>query len=98
MSIEPTKNRKLPSVGSCSTNNTADLPRVVALSGGWRVKAHSMTSKISVLVVDDELPLRDFVRKNLAARGFAVHAAANGLEALALFNTQPLDLIILDVM
>jgi two-component system KDP operon response regulator KdpE len=27
-----------------------------------------------------------------------VHAAANGLEALAIVNTQPLDLIILDVM
>jgi two-component system KDP operon response regulator KdpE len=57
-----------------------------------------MTSHPSVLVVDDEQPLRDFIRKNLEARGFTVHAAANGLEALALFNTQPLDLIILDVM
>ena len=57
-----------------------------------------MTSRPSVLVVDDEQPLRDFIRKNLEARGFTVHAAANGLEALAVFNTQPLDLIILDVM
>ena len=57
-----------------------------------------MTSHPSVLVVDDEQPLRDFIRKNLEARGFTVHAAANGLEALAVFNTQPLDLIILDVM
>ena len=57
-----------------------------------------MTTRTSVLVVDDEQPLRDFVRKNLEARGFAVHAAANGLEALAIVNTQPLDLIILDVM
>lgn len=57
-----------------------------------------MTSHPSVLVVDDEQPLRDFIRKNLEARGFIVHAAANGLEALAIFNTQPLDLIILDVM
>jgi len=57
-----------------------------------------MTSRPSVLVVDDEQPLRDFIRKNLEARSFTVHTAANGLEALALFNTQPLDLIILDVM
>ncbi|HBY94206.1 MAG TPA: DNA-binding response regulator, partial [Chloroflexi bacterium] len=55
-------------------------------------------TRTAVLVVDDEQPLRDFVRKNLEARGFTVHAAANGLEALAIFNTQPLDLIILDVM
>jgi two-component system KDP operon response regulator KdpE len=57
-----------------------------------------MTSRPSVLVVDDERPLRDFIRKNLEARNFTVHTAANGLEALALANTQPLDLIILDVM
>jgi len=57
-----------------------------------------MTSHPSVLVVDDERPLRDFIRKNLEARAFVVYTAANGLEALAVFNTQPLDLIILDMM
>ena len=51
-----------------------------------------------ILVVDDEKPLREFIGRNLAARNFTVHSAANGLEALAIFNTQPLDLIILDVM
>jgi two-component system KDP operon response regulator KdpE len=55
-------------------------------------------SKIQVLVVDDEKALRDFTRRNLEARDFAVHTAANGLEALAIFNTQPIDLVILDVM
>jgi two-component system KDP operon response regulator KdpE len=57
-----------------------------------------MTAKPSILVVDDEQPLRDFIRKNLEARGFTIRTAANGLEALALFNTHELDLIILDVM
>jgi two-component system KDP operon response regulator KdpE len=51
-----------------------------------------------VLVVDDEQPLRSFICKNLEARGFAVHAAANGLEALAIFGTHDLDLVVLDVM
>jgi two-component system KDP operon response regulator KdpE len=51
-----------------------------------------------VLVVDDEKPLRDFIRKNLEARNFTVHTTANGLEALAVFHTQSPDLIILDVM
>ncbi len=51
-----------------------------------------------ILVVDDEEPLRKFVGRNLAARGFRVETATNGLEALALFRTMPLDLIILDVM
>ncbi len=51
-----------------------------------------------VLVVDDEKPLREFVSRNLAARGFQIFSAANGLEALAIFNTESLDLIIMDVM
>ncbi len=52
----------------------------------------------TVLIVDDEKPLRDFVRRNLEVRGFNTQTAANGLEALALFNTQNVDLVILDVM
>jgi two-component system KDP operon response regulator KdpE len=51
-----------------------------------------------VLVVDDEKPLRDFVRRNLEVRGYQVEVAANGLEALALFHARPFDLIILDLM
>ncbi len=51
-----------------------------------------------VLVVDDEKTLRDFVRRNLEVRGFNVITAANGLEALAIYNTQNIDLVILDMM
>jgi two-component system KDP operon response regulator KdpE len=51
-----------------------------------------------ILVVEDEKPLREFIGRNLAARGFQLFYAANGLEALALFNTESLDLIIMDVM
>lgn len=51
-----------------------------------------------ILVVDDEKPLRDFVGRNLTARGFDVKTASNGLEALAIFKTHELDLIVLDVM
>ncbi len=53
---------------------------------------------IKVLVVDDEKPLRDFVRRNLEVRGYQVLTAANGLEAMAVFNTSPVDLVILDIM
>lgn len=51
-----------------------------------------------ILVVDDEKTLREFVSRNLAARGFQVFSAANGLEALAIFQSRSLDLIILDLM
>src|SRR4030065_465349 len=51
-----------------------------------------------VLVVDDESPLREFVRRNLEVRGYRVWTASNGLEALAAFQTQSFDLVILDLM
>lgn len=51
-----------------------------------------------VLVVDDEQALRNFVARNLQARGAQVFMAANGLEALAIFDAEPLDLIVLDIM
>ena len=51
-----------------------------------------------VLVVDDEKSLRDFVRKNLEIRGYKVLTASNGLEAMAIFNTERVDLAILDIM
>ena len=51
-----------------------------------------------VLVVDDEQALRNFVRRNLEVRNYRVHIAANGLEALAQFQSRSIDLVILDLM
>ena len=51
-----------------------------------------------VLVVDDEKSLRDFVRRNLEARHYKVLTASNGLEAMAIFNNEKVDLVILDLM
>jgi two-component system, OmpR family, KDP operon response regulator KdpE len=53
---------------------------------------------INVLVVDDEKPLRDFVRRNLEVRGYRVFTASNGLEALAIFKNEHLQLVIMDIM
>ncbi len=52
----------------------------------------------TVLVVDDEKSLRDFVRRNLEVRNFKVKTASNGLEAMAIFSTENIDLVILDIM
>ncbi len=52
----------------------------------------------TVLVVDDEKALRDFVRKNLEVRSYKVLTASNGLEAMAIFNTENIDMVILDIM
>lgn len=51
-----------------------------------------------VLVVDDEKPLREFVQRNLDARGFTVLTASNGLEAISIFQKHTIDLVILDIM
>ena len=56
------------------------------------------TSPQTILVAEDETSLRDFVCRNLSARGFVVLAAANGREALALWEGNHPDLLILDVM
>jgi two-component system KDP operon response regulator KdpE len=52
----------------------------------------------AVLVVDDEKTIRDFVQKNLEVRGFRVVVASQGIEALEIFNSQNIDLVILDIM
>lgn len=51
-----------------------------------------------ILVADDEAALRDFVRRNLHARGFEVIEASNGLEAIALWEREQPHLLILDIM
>lgn len=53
---------------------------------------------INVLVVDDEKSLRDFVRRNLEVRGYKVLTASNGLEALAHFKSESVQLVIMDIM
>ena len=57
-----------------------------------------MSPETNVLVVDDEAPLRAFVRRNLEVRGYQVQTASNGLEAMALTKSTPFDLVILDLM
>ena len=53
---------------------------------------------VHVLVVDDEKPLRDFVRRNLEVRGYKVLTASNGLEALSIFKNENVQLVIMDIM
>jgi two-component system, OmpR family, KDP operon response regulator KdpE len=57
-----------------------------------------MLKSASVLVIDDEKSLRDFVRINLEVRGYNVTVAPNGADGLAVFQSQHIDLVILDIM
>jgi len=51
-----------------------------------------------ILVAEDEVALRDFVSRNLHIRGFEVLEASNGLEAMALWEREDPQLLILDIM
>ena len=52
----------------------------------------------SVLIVDDEVDLRDSVREVLGDEGYSVFVASNGQEALSLLQTIPRpSVIILDL-
>lgn len=51
----------------------------------------------SILVVDDELSMREFLTILLEKEGYGVRAAADGKSALALLEAQPFDLVISDI-
>jgi DNA-binding response OmpR family regulator len=53
--------------------------------------------QIKILVVDDELDLREILQCNLEAAGYDVDTAASAEEALTLIDRTP-DLLLLDVM
>jgi two-component system KDP operon response regulator KdpE len=54
-------------------------------------------SQQSILVVDDEAPMRKLLSSNLKASGYAVAAAADGTEALRMMEEHSFDLMLLDV-
>ncbi|HEX8036294.1 MAG TPA: response regulator transcription factor, partial [Ktedonobacterales bacterium] len=56
-----------------------------------------MPSKV-ILVAEDEAALRDFIIRNLRIRGFEVVEAGNGLEAMAQWEREQPDLLVLDIM
>lgn len=54
--------------------------------------------KEKILVVDDEEDILELVRYNLVREGYVVDCAASGEEALKAAETNPADLIVLDLM
>lgn len=52
----------------------------------------------TIYIVDDEVTLREVVRRYLERDGFNVIEAATGTEALSLLRKTPADLILLDLM
>lgn len=55
-------------------------------------------NNLRILIVDDEDPLRNLLLASLKRSGYDVIAASNGREALEIFDSQHIDLVLLDVI
>lgn len=52
----------------------------------------------SILIVDDDAPIRALLRRILEEDGHQIREAANGQIGLALYREMPADLVITDIM
>jgi two-component system KDP operon response regulator KdpE len=52
---------------------------------------------LRILVVDDEPPIRRFLRTSLGAQGYDILDAQDGVEALNVFRRNTVDLVVLDL-
>lgn len=57
-----------------------------------------MLSRVEVMIVDDEYPLRAALRRALALEGYGVTDAASGEEAIELLKERSWDAMVLDVL
>ncbi|CAO3431351.1 response regulator [Azospirillum doebereinerae] len=57
----------------------------------------SESMPLRVLVVDDEPPIRRFLRTSLSAQGYDIVEAGDGAQALAEMRRRPPDLLVLDL-
>ena len=51
-----------------------------------------------ILLIDDEIPVREFVREFLEDRDFNVESACDGLEGVEKFQKENFDLVICDML
>ncbi len=51
-----------------------------------------------ILIIDDERPIANLIEMNLSSAGYLCRCAYDGDEAIALVDSEPFDLILLDVM
>ena len=56
-----------------------------------------MSEMLRILVVDDNPDMAETLADILELKGFSVHAAASGAEALEILQDQPVDILLTDV-
>ena len=52
----------------------------------------------TILIIDDQEPIRALLRTTLEAAGYAVIEATNGRQGLELYRHRPTDLVITDIL
>ena len=57
-----------------------------------------VSTGLRVLVVDDEEVIRDVLERLLEREGWTVNTAENAAEALEVFDSDPHDVVLLDLM
>jgi two-component system alkaline phosphatase synthesis response regulator PhoP len=67
-------------------------------AAGFRLTYNPMSSKISILLVEDEENLHEALKLNLELEGYEITSAFDGTQALKAIQMEYFDLIILDVM
>ncbi len=90
----------IPILGEAATQEPIQLDRI--LRSLKKQISHSSKKKVdgkaTILVVDDDTPIRSLLRQELTDTGYRVREAANGKAALDMVRLEKPDLIILDVM
>ena len=54
-------------------------------------------AKTTILIVDDNRDIRDFMQIALEAAGYGVHTATEGAQALAMQRERPADVLVTDI-
>nr|WP_299074102.1 response regulator [uncultured Allomuricauda sp.] len=90
----------IPLLGEAAVQEPIQLDRI--LRSLKKQISHSSKKnedgKPTILVVDDDTPIRSLLRQELSDTGYRVREAANGKAALDMVRLEKPDLIILDVM
>ena len=87
-----------PERGAGPTPATAVPSGATAPVEGQAGARSPAASPATILVVDDDEENRELLTRRLAREGHRVKTAEGGLEALAILQDEPVDLILLDVM
>lgn len=75
------------------------LPQEKVACGDTRGRRDAALSGAArILVVDDVAVNREILKRRLIRRGFEISEAAGGREALEIIGSEPVDLVLLDIM